>query len=79
VARDVHAAIYFDNEARRGRGKVCDEATDDQLPAEGDAELAAAKLSPEPLLGERWVMAHAVSMCLELELTLTDETLRMTR
>ena len=73
----MHGAIHFDDEPRCGTGKIRDEAPDDQLPAEGNAALPAAELSPEPLLGERWMLAHAVRVSLELELTLTDETLLM--
>jgi hypothetical protein len=77
-AHEVHAAIYFHDEPCRGTGKVCDEAPDDELAAEGDAELAAAQLSPKQLLRERGLVAHAVSVSLKLELTVTDETLLLT-
>ena len=73
----MHAAISFNDGPCRGAGKVSDEAPDDQLPAETDAELAAAQRSPEPLLRERWMLAHAVRVTLKLELTMPDETLLM--
>src|SRR5689334_2983163 len=57
TACEMHAAIHFNDQACRGTGKVCDEATDDQLPAERDTELAAAQLSPELLLRERGLVA----------------------
>ena len=62
----VHAAVDFDHETAGGADDIRDVAADDHLPAEGKAETAAAKLGPEQLLGEGWVLAQMMGTSFEL-------------
>ena len=62
----MHTAIDFDDEAVGGADDVRDVAADDDLAPKGDAEAAAAKLAPEQLLCECWVVAQMMGTSVEL-------------
>ncbi len=58
----VIAAIDLDDEPRRRREKIDDEAEDRHLPAKGDAKLARPQRTPERGFGVSGRDTHAVSV-----------------
>jgi len=75
-AGSVHAAIDFDDEEDLGADEVSDEAADDDLAAEWEAQTAAFEGGPQALLGEGGVVTKVVRLCGELELAISDVALR---
>jgi len=68
----VHPAIHLHHDPRLTGGEVHDEATDDHLAPERDAQAPAAQLSPEPLLRRRLMPAHVLRASFELALARGD-------
>jgi len=75
----VHPTVDLDDEPRRAAGEVSNVTPDDDLPPKRDPEAATAELSPQELLGARWMLPQMVSPSLELELTLCGLTMLIGR